>query len=82
MTDADLIQVYPIPVSTKLNVSYPSSGASTLHLYDLQGRIQALPVTILDAGHATLEVSSLSKGIYLLEVVATDTKVIKRVVIE
>ncbi len=61
----DLIQLYPNPVSNYLNIKHKQETTFTTSIYDINGRL-------LISGNATasIDVSELKNGIYLVKVAA------------
>jgi hypothetical protein len=80
------VVVYPNPAMDKVHIQFssPKSEDVTIRLADITGRIvQSLTMTT-EAGlnTAALEVMQLPKGIYLLELVNTEGRTVKRFVKE
>lgn len=57
--------VYPNPVTTHLRLVYPSATQADYTIYDLMGK--QLASHRQNGQHHQLNVSSLAKGVYLLE---------------
>lgn len=57
--------VYPNPVATQLRLVYPSATQADYTIYDLTGK--QLTSHRQNGQHHQLNVSSLAKGVYLLE---------------
>ena len=57
--------VYPNPVTTQLRLVYPSATQADYTIYDLMGK--QLVSHRQNGQHHQLNVSSLAKGVYLLE---------------
>ncbi|MEO8591567.1 MAG: T9SS type A sorting domain-containing protein [Flavobacteriales bacterium] len=69
----DRIEVFPMPAQETVNITLPATmhGACTFSVADVQGRtMSSLPATELSNGKGTLDVSTLTPGLYLLT--ATD----------
>jgi predicted LPLAT superfamily acyltransferase len=80
------VVVFPNPAMDKVHIQFssPKSEDVTIRLADITGRIvQSLTMTT-EAGlnTAALEVMQLPKGIYLLELVNTEGRTVKRFVKE
>lgn len=65
---------YPNPVSDVLNIEFVASKstASSIEIYDMQGRtVQTINNGIIEAGNQTVsvDVASLSKGVYFYKVI-------------
>lgn len=59
------VMVYPNPVATQLRLVYPSATQADYTIYDLTGK--QLASHRQNGQHHQLNVSSLAKGVYLLE---------------
>jgi hypothetical protein len=81
ISDADAFSVYPVPASGVLHVALSGSYQDAMvSLYDLQGREIVVPMQKTNNGNATLDVSGLSKGVYILGL--NGQKVSKRILID
>lgn len=80
---SDLISVYPVPTTQAFFIEYPSNAivAENIRMYDLQGRQMNVAIAEIETGKAKIEVATLAKGVYLLEL-NDETKTIIRIVIE
>jgi hypothetical protein len=84
--DSTGLIIYPNPVSGKVNIDYSSkiSGKVTLNIYNITG--QLLITTVLEAieGENTFEfdVSSLNKGLYVLEFNDNGERLFRKVMVE
>ena len=67
------VNMFQNPVSTSLNLSVAvgQKPISSLHLFDVTGRMVA-GQTNLNATNTTLDVKHVSNGLYLLNVTLTD----------
>ncbi len=85
-TDDASLSVYPNPAHTVLNVAFTGTMKNTVNirLVDMTGRIVKDVFLNAAAGLNTqqIDVSTLSKGLYLLQVEAPDKMVQSRIVIE
>ncbi len=79
--DISTIRVFPIPTSQELNVWFTTNEEESIQLFDLQGRLQIVDVSFEAKGKAKLNVSNLSKGVYILEI-NNGSKITKRIVID
>jgi len=75
---ADLVNIFPNPATTKINIEVPSNIEITdVTLYDVLGKNTGANLV-----NGTIDVSNLSRGVYLLNVKSTQgtltQKVIKR----
>ena len=77
----DQVSIYPNPVNSIVNITYPSTDLVTrVNLYDLNGRqLRSLVIDQYDqTGNLELEVSDLPNGIYLLQFQAGDQVITKK----
>jgi len=75
---ADLVNIYPNPATTRINIEVPTSVEITsVALYDVLGKNTGATLT-----NGTIDVSNLARGVYILNVKSTQgtltQKVIKR----
>ena len=72
----DLIQLYPNPVSSNLNIKYKKETTVSTSIYDLNGRL-------LIAGNAaaSIDVSELQDGIYLVRIVAEGKEFTRKITV-
>ncbi len=81
-TSKKLLTVYPNPVSDRLNINLTGyEGVSSINLIDVNGRTVASQRTA--QVNSQMDISRLSKGIYLVKVVTAggevlNTKVVKQ----
>jgi Secretion system C-terminal sorting domain len=66
-----LFEVYPNPASDELNISFSENSTYTLRLVDELGN-DVLKSEVKNQTSATLDISKLAKGFYILEVVNSD----------
>jgi gingipain R len=81
---AENVQVYPIPASNQLNISWNSIAPNThVELINLDGKVVAQE-NISGTGklHQSVDVSKLTSGIYFINIINGDQKVTKRVIID
>ncbi|GGG54455.1 T9SS type A sorting domain-containing protein [Epilithonimonas arachidiradicis] len=64
------VSVYPNPVTEKLTVSMNFKKAETAEIYSLEGR--KISETNINSNNNVINVSTLSKGVYLLKIKGTD----------
>ncbi len=74
------ISIYPNPVTSVLNIRGEISTTAPLSctLYSLDGKVAGRH--LLNVGQRTIDVSYLEKGMYVLEIVISEEKVMKRFV--
>lgn len=82
LNDPEGVTVYPLPAGDEITVSYhtPNNSKPEIMLYDIQGKEQYAPATFSEPGVAKVDVSALSKGVYLLQLINEETKVTKRII--
>jgi len=67
----NMITVYPNPADQFLNIQLPQniiSSETTIELYDVSGRVIDSPNPIIQSHTMTMNVNSLSDGVYLIKV--------------
>lgn len=76
------VSVYPNPTSMVLNVAIPSSieGTLELRLIDVAGNLVSTQVVV--AGNNTLDVSTLAKGVYMVQMNTSNGNFTRRVIVE
>ena len=76
-----MLNVYPNPSNGIINISYTGNEAFTTRLIDLAGKVvQASKQTSIE--NTILDVSNLSKGIYILQVHTTNAVISRRIIIQ
>jgi len=66
-------KVYPNPVQSQLTITLaPTANEVTIHVYDVQGRIIALPITSTNT-QAQLSTEKLVDGFYTLQIINNKT---------
>lgn len=82
---SSLIQVYPNPVSDNLNINYfaPEKQQTIISLFDVQGKeiLKQSDETLAGENHFSLNLSSLSSGIYFLSL-ETETGIFKTKIVK
>jgi hypothetical protein len=68
------MNLYPNPVNQSLNLDMKTVGTYQVTVYDIMGTI-LLKQEVKEAQNATLNVSQLPTGVYLLHTVSTDGKI-------
>lgn len=83
-TDISSIQVFPVPASQELNVWFAANGNenTSIRLFDLQGKLQAVDVAFEATGKAKLNTANLRKGVYLMVLNSGSTTTKRSVVID
>jgi hypothetical protein len=74
-----VLKVYPIPVKAKLSIE-SSETINFVELFDFQGRL--IRRINIDSGTYQLDMSSYSKGIYMLNIITRDKCFVKKVIKE
>lgn len=81
------LNVYPNPVSTQATISYSLNETSSVlfRMYDMNGRL----ISTLDNGRQAkgthtqlLDVSSMTKGVYVIQMIAGDATRVAKLVVE
>ena len=72
------LSVFPNPATDRLTVALPTTGAATVALRDLTGRVVLAPAT-LGADKQLVLPATLACGIYLLEVKQGDVTAVRRI---
>lgn len=72
------LSIAPNPASERFTVSLPATGAATVALRDLTGRVVLAPATLAADKQVVLP-TSLARGIYLLEVSQAGVTAVRRV---
>jgi hypothetical protein len=73
------LEIYPNPAKDLINVQFSGKGAQTISLTDLSGRT-IKEFAVQNTGNVlavSIDISSLSKGIYLLKAGGESKKFIK-----
>jgi hypothetical protein len=75
---------YPNPVSDIVTVSLKNNGSiANIVVYDILGKMVVTQKPATSASSQTIDLSAISKGLYLLEVTTdTNLKVVKKLMIE
>jgi hypothetical protein len=81
--ESDNITIYPNPTTDKLNISWLFSSIEKpiIKLYCMDGKQLEVPMRPIADKEMQLDVSTLAKGIYMLEL-NNGTKSTKRVIIQ
>ena len=77
------VQAFPNPASNVLNIEYNSSSDAQLSIYDVTGRVTHINQQNLAAGNntATVDVSELASGQYIVSLSNADTHTTQRLTI-
>jgi PKD repeat protein len=80
------LSVYPIPTKTLLNIKLEGleNGNAEVNLVNMLGQVVKTQTINITTGLQThsIDVSNLNKGIYLMELQHSKTKLVKRIVVE
>ena len=75
--NSDFVNIYPNPVNEILNIDIlDNSTISSIKIYDLQGKL------ILEDKNITINVSNLSKGLYIVKVITEEREITKKFIRE
>jgi len=72
-------RVFPNPATDKISVIFSENQLSTIKILNIQGQ---LIKTIKASGNTTIDISSLAKGIYFLEIMTDNGVEVKKVIKE
>lgn len=78
--DAPQVSIYPNPASDMLNIEAQGTEAYAFQLFDLTGRLVAEQKNV--AGKTSMEVSSLTPGVYMLKVIQNGKSAFKKIVVK
>lgn len=79
---SDQLQVYPNPASNIIHIDFAAPTTAQVKLYNLTGQ-QVLTESISNLSKATIDVSALSQGVYVLQLKQADgTIATKKVIVE
>ena len=76
--------ISPVPASDIINISLDSFGNNqiAIEVYDLLGRLNQSIISNVVNGKTSLDISELSRGIYVLKVISGTTTSVKRFIKE
>src|SRR5258705_12724788 len=74
--------IYPVPVKNQLTVFYPNSKFTEIELADITGKHLNIIFDKPSADFYTTHLSSLSAGIYFLQMKTVDGKIMTRKIIK
>ena len=67
--------IYPNPATSHINIRSEKSGKADVSIYDMTGRL-VKNVSVSDISNATVNISDIEKGIYLIDVNGKKEKVV------
>lgn len=77
------LTIYPNPASDEINVVIDDITAdATATIYDMQGRVVTKQIISATTDKATLDVSTLTDGIYMIQIASRDINCVEHVVIK
>jgi hypothetical protein len=79
--ELDIINVYPNPTSTILNISLSGNEMTSISLYDNFGR-EIVNYNNISGFLFNIDVSDISSGLYYLELVSLDGVISKKVLVQ
>ena len=79
--ELDIINVYPNPASTILNISLPGNQMVSVSLYDNFGR-EIINYNNISEFSFNIDVSDISSGLYYLKLVSLDGVISKKVLVQ
>ena len=76
--------IYPIPASNMINISFDniSNDQIIIEVYDLLGRLNQSIISNVVNGKTSLDISELSRGIYIAKITSGSTVSVKRFIKE
>jgi len=76
--------IYPIPASNMINISFDniSNDQIIIEVYDLLGRLNQSKISNVVNGKTSLDISELSRGIYIAKITSGSTVSVKRFIKE
>ena len=76
--------IFPVPASDLINISLDSIGNDqiSIEVYDLLGRQNMTTISNVTNGKTSLNISGLTRGIYVLKVISGTTTSVKRFIKE
>lgn len=75
-------KIFPNPSNGIFNITYPAGQAPALTIFDVTGKIVVKTVQLDSAEtNYSLDLSAFSKGVYILESVTAQTKIIKKIIL-
>ncbi|MEA1874987.1 MAG: T9SS type A sorting domain-containing protein [Bacteroidota bacterium] len=77
---AQNIELYPNPVTDKLNVKLLHTADAQLQIFSIDGRL--LQTKLIANGFETIDVTDLSNGVYVITISQSNRKIIKRFVVQ
>jgi subtilisin-like proprotein convertase family protein len=77
--DSSLIQIYPNPAKNRITVKFEKMQAVDVVMYDLLGR--KVLTTTVDYSGKTIDVSSLSSGTYIMQLIDEENRTFSKTII-
>ena len=76
--------IFPVPASDLINISLDNigNGQISIEVYDLLGRQNMTTISNVTNGKTSLNISGLTRGIYVLKVISGTTTSVKRFIKE
>lgn len=77
--------VFPNPANDKITISFNKNlnSTATLHIYNSIGaQVKLMPLSKLNSGEVTVDISDLSKGVYVMEIINEGSKSLKKLVVQ
>ena len=68
-------KMYPNPATSHINIRSDKSGKADVSIYDMTGRL-VKNISVSDISNATVNVSDIEKGIYLININGKKEKVV------
>ena len=79
-TEGTLVDVYPNPANNVLNIVSYTVGIENIYIYNTNG--QLVLANEVNANQIRLNTSTLSKGVYIVDIKSKDTSIKRKLIIE
>ena len=76
--DALKVRIFPNPANQKVNIKLGEYQNATIQFMNIHG--QTMIEKFLDVSSASIDISDLPNGMYLVELILEDSRVIKRLI--
>jgi hypothetical protein len=74
------IKVYPNPTTNELRIESGELRINDVHIFDINGRKILSHLQIISSSHYKIDISNLSTGTYILEIVSSENKTCKKII--
>jgi hypothetical protein len=73
-------EIYPNPANNSLNIVSYAAGIENIHIYSING--QLVLANEVNANQIRLNTSTLSKGVYIVDIKSKNTSIKRKLIIE